>query len=133
MHHTHIKTPVIALAIWCTASILTLGILKTVQANDSLQSGETVREVRMPYTERDCSECLLLSETSLSIADCNVPRTHTEGRLWSAERPGVDLQVPETLVRALLMEETDGRIVDLQVPEALLLILYTEGCMQGCR
>jgi hypothetical protein len=74
---------------------------------------------------------MLLSETSLSAADCNVPKTHTEGRSWSAERPRVDLQVPEALVRALLMEETDGRLVDLQVPEALLLILYTEGCMQG--
>src|SRR4029453_7430739 len=131
MLHTRIKTPVIALAVWCTASILMLGTLKTVQADDSLQSGEMVREVRMPYTEQDCSECMLLSETGLSVVNRNVPKTHIKGRLWSAERPGVDLQVPETLVRALLGEETDGRIVDLQVPEALLRILHTEGCMQG--
>jgi hypothetical protein len=131
MHRTRINPPVIALAVWCTVSILMLGTRKTVQADDSLQSGEIVREVSILYIEQDCSECMLLSKTNLSAADCNVPRVSTEGRSWSAERPSVELQVPETLVRALLMEETDGRRVDLQVPEALLLILHTEGCMQG--
>jgi len=132
MHHTYIKTPVMVLAAWCIVSILTLGTLTTVQADDSLQSGEMVRAVRMPYTERDCSDWMLPLETSLSsVVDCHVSKPHIEGRVRSAERPGVDLQVPETLVRALLMEETGGRIVDLQVPEALLLILHTEGCMQG--
>jgi hypothetical protein len=131
MRHTPIKTPLIALAVWCTASILTLGTLKTVQADDSFQSREMVREAYMPYAEQDGSACMLQLETSLSVADYNVPRMHTEDRLWSAECSGVDLQVPETLVGALLTEETGSRIVDLQVPQALLRILYTEGCMQG--
>jgi hypothetical protein len=133
MRHTRINTPVIALAVWCTASILTLGTLKTVQADDSFQSREMVQEAYMPYTEQDCSARMLQSETSLSVADYNVPKMHTEDRLWSAECSGIDLQVPKTLVWALLTEETDSRIVDLQVPQALLRILYTEGCMQGCR
>lgn len=131
MRHTRINTPVIALVVWCATSILTLGTLKTAQADDSFQSGELAQEVCIPYIEQDCSACMLQSETSLSVADCNVTKMHTEDRLWSAECFGVDLQVPEPLVRALLMEETDGSIVDLQVPQALLLILYTEGCMQG--
>jgi hypothetical protein len=130
MHQPSIKTLVIVLAVWCIASILTQA-LKMVQANDSPQSRVMVQEVRMPYTEQDCSECRLLSETSLPVADCNMPRTHPEGRLWSGERSGVELQVPEPLVRALLMGETDGRSADLQVPEALLRILHTEGCRQG--
>jgi hypothetical protein len=127
MHHTRIKTLVIALALWCTASILALGTLKTVQADDVSQRGEMVREASMSYTEQCYSEYTLLLERNLSAADCNPPKTPTEGRSWSRERSCVDLQVPETLVRALLMEETNGGIVDLQVPEALLFVLYAEG------
>src|SRR5690242_6298816 len=118
MHHACIKTSVMALAVWCTASLLTLGALKTVQADDSPQSGEMVQEACRPYTEQECSACLPPSETSLSITASRVPKTPTEGRLWSAECSGVDLQVPETLMRALLTDETHGKIVDLQVPEA---------------
>jgi hypothetical protein len=84
----------------------------------------------MSYTEQDCSECMLLLEASLPVADCNMPRAHPEGRLRSAARSDVELQVPEPLVRALLMGEMDGRTADLQVPEALLRILHTEGCRQ---
>jgi hypothetical protein len=104
-----------------------LGTLKTVQADNAFRSGEVVREVCMAYTEPYYSTCMLLSERNLATADCHVPKTDTAGRLWSTERPHIDLQVPETLVRALLMEEMDGGITDLQVPEVLLFMLYAEG------
>jgi hypothetical protein len=126
MHHARIKIPVIILAVWCTASVLTLGSLKTVQADDALQRGEMVWEACMPYTEQDYAKRIALSEKGLSVAVCNVPKADMEDRSWSTLRPGVELQVPETLVRTLLMEETDGSIIELQVPVTLLFMLYTE-------
>jgi hypothetical protein len=125
MHPARINTPVIVLAVWCAVALLTLGTLKTVQADDIFQSGEVVREVCMSYTEQYYSECISLSEKDRSAA-CNMPVAHAEGRLWPTQRPRVDLQVPEVLVRALLMQETAGSIIDLQVPEALLFMLYAE-------
>jgi hypothetical protein len=123
----HSKIPVIAFVVWCTASIWPLGTLKPVQAEEALQRGEMVRQVCMSYTEQDDSRCISLLEKHLTAAVCNVPETPTEVRSWSTERSHVDLQVPETLVRALLIKETAGRIIDLQVPEALLFLLSAEG------
>jgi hypothetical protein len=133
MQHTHITTAASALAVWYAVSLLTLGTPKALQADDRLHSGQTVSEVAALYTEQQPGAFVLPSELSLSAVDHHVPRAHAAHRSWSAGHASVDLQVPETLVWTLVIEERDSRTVDLQVPKALLSILYTEGHVQGHR
>jgi hypothetical protein len=89
-----------------------------------------VGKVAAVYSEQHHGEFVLPLETALSAVDHNVPTAHAEHRPWAAAHASVDLQVPETLVRALLTEERDGKIIDIQVPEALLISLYVEGHVQ---
>jgi len=114
MHTTRIKIPSIALAVLWVASTVTPVAPQTATHNNYLQMEET-------------SWGLSVSEASLSIATQPVPEVHTVRRPRSEETARVELQVPEALVRGLLMaQRTTGR-VELQVPEVLPMLLATEG------
>jgi hypothetical protein len=102
------------------------GLLKLAKADSHLQGGEPLWVVSTGYTKRHHIGPVFPAEAILSAADYHALKIDAQRLLWSAEPASVDLQVPETLVRTLLMEESNRRTVDLQVPEALLIILHAE-------
>ena len=72
-----------------------------------------------------------MSEAHLAIAPQPVPEVHAVGQPRSENTARVELQVPEALVRALLMEEErDSGSVALRVPAALLTTLAAEDWSQ---
>jgi len=65
-------------------------------------------------------------ESHLYTANQPAPKSNAVLRPRSQETLGVELQVPEVLVRALQMEDRTTGPVELQIPEALPMVLTIE-------
>jgi hypothetical protein len=69
---------------------------------------------------------LLSLESSQYTATQPAPKSSIVLKPWSQAPVNVELQVPEVLMRALLMEDEHPGPVELHIPEALPMVLTTE-------
>jgi hypothetical protein len=130
MYYSRLKTPVIALAIWYAAAALTLVAPNSVIAKSSLPRQEMVQEVSIICPEpRQPAFAWQSARANLAGTDLHGP-PHVARLTQPAETVRAELQVPETVLRALLTEARSGVPVELYGPEALLGSLYAEGRVQ---
>jgi len=130
MYDPRIKTPIIALALWYAAAALTLVAPNSVTAENHLPTKEMTQEASVICPEpRQLTLAWQSLRANLAGTDLHGPQ-HVGRLTQPAETVRAELQVPETLLRALLTEERTGGSVDLQGPEVLMGSLDAAGRVQ---
>jgi hypothetical protein len=121
MHCACRTIPGIALIVWCAASAL-------VAVHGEAQTVETVRSLVVVCPELpQPSGAVPDLAVSLSITVPAIPAVVPGVRTRSEEKTWVELQVPEALVRTLMLEERSAeRRTPLWVPPTLPMRLATE-------
>lgn len=127
MPNTRIKIPSCALAVLWVAFSVTPAAPQIATHTGHLLLEEASRVMTLVCPAHYHLMCALLPlESSLSTANQLAPKSNAVLKPRSQETLSVELQVPEVLVRALLMEDRTTGPVELQIPEALPMVLTTE-------
>jgi len=127
MPNAHIKTSSCVLAILWGAFTVTPVAPHIAPHTGHLLLEETDRGMALVCPAQPHPTCALLPlESRLSTAHQPAPKSNAVLRSQPQETVNVELQVPEVLVRALLMEDRITDPVELQIPAALPMVLTTE-------
>jgi hypothetical protein len=127
MPNTRIKIPSCALAVLWVAFIVTPVAPQIATNTGHLLLEEASRGMALICPLQQYPTCALPPvESHRYTANQPAPKCNDVLRSWSQETANVELQVPEVLVRALLMEDRTTRPVELQIPAALPMVLTTE-------
>jgi len=131
MPNTRIKIPSCALAVLWVACTVTPVAPQVATNTGYLLLEEASRRMALVCPLPHHLTCALLSlESHLYPTNQPTPKSNAVLRPRSQETVNVELQMPEMLVRTLLMEDRITRFVELQIPEALPIVLTTEDWKQ---
>ncbi len=127
MPNTRIKIPSCALAVLWVAFTVTPVAPQIATNTGHLLLEEASRGIALVCPQQHHLTCALQPlESHLYTANQPAPKSNAVFRPRSQETANVELQVPEVLVRALLMEDRTTGPIELQIPEALPMVLTTE-------
>jgi len=128
MPNTRIKIPSCALAaLWVAFSVTPAAPQIAAHTGYLLLEEASSRGMALVCPLQHHLACALQPlESHLYPANQPAPKSNAVLRPRSQETVTVELQVPEVLVRALLIEDRTTGPVALQIPEALPMVLTTE-------